>query len=151
MRKNNLILPWLTVICIVISLAACDTFSSVEYKIYNKTTDTVTVDMHEELLTSPYEGFTIQQNDSVKVHYGIEDSIHVAVLAPDMVLLVHREWSGLYREELMVHFWRYIKSITIGDTELPSSQWDNESAWRVKIEGGRFSKNEYRYYEILLR
>lgn len=151
MKKNNLILPWLTAICILISLVACDTFTSVEYKIYNKTTDTVTVDMYEELLTSPYEGFTIQQNDSVKVHYGVDDSIRVAVLAPDMVLLVQQEWSGLYREELMVHYWQYIKSITIGDTELPSSQWDNESAWRMKTDGGRFSKNESRHYELLLR
>lgn len=142
---------WLVAIVVGLSLVSCDPLSSVEYKIYNKTADTVTVDMYKEILASSYKGYDIEENDSVTTHYGEEDSVSVAVLAPDMVLRVHEEWSGLYREERVIPLWKYIKSITVGETELPASSWNNESAWHLKTEGGKRFEGESRYYDIVLR
>ena len=72
---------------VMVSLASCDPVSSVEFKIYNKTTDTVTIVMYKEIMTSPYEGYTIIENDSVSTDYEA-DSCNVAVLAPEQVLQV---------------------------------------------------------------
>ena len=149
MKTIYSVLLWLAVVGFM--LASCDPMSSVEYKIYNKTTDTVAVDMHKEILSSVYHGYDIQENDSVTTHYGEEDSVYVAVLAPDMVLTVHNEWSGLYREERVIPLWKYIKSITVGENELPASSWDNEAAWHLKTEGGKRFEGESRYYSIILR
>ena len=92
MRKTySTILILVTLVAGVI-LTSCDPLSSVEYKVHNKTSDTVVVTMHNEILDSSYQGFDIQESDSVITHYGSEDSISVAVLAPDMVLTVHDEW-----------------------------------------------------------
>lgn len=149
MKTIYLVLLWLAVVSFM--LTSCDPMSSVEYKIYNKTIDTVTIDMHKEILASSYNGYDIEENDSVTTHYGEEDSVSVAVLAPDMVLSVHEEWSGLYREERVVPLWKYIKSITVGETELPTSSWDNEQAWHLKTTGGKRFEGESRYYDIILR
>ena len=51
----------MAVVAIVMSLASCDPMSSVEYKVYNKTADTVTVTMYKEILTSAYKGYTIRK------------------------------------------------------------------------------------------
>ena len=149
MKTIYSVLLWLAVVSFM--LASCDPLSSVEYKIYNKTADTVTVDMYKEILASSYKGYDIEENDSVTTHYGVEDSISVALLAPEMVLTVHNEWSGRYWEERVIPLWRYIKSITVGETQLPASAWDNESVWHLKTEGGKRFQGESRYYDIVLR
>lgn len=151
MRTINSTILWLTVMVVVMSLTSCDPMSSVEYKIYNKTTDTVTVAMYQEILSSSYGGYDIVENDSVTTHYGIEDSISVAILAPDQILVVHDEWDGLYREEQVIPYWKYIQSIKTGDSELPPNSWNNEPAWHLKTEGGKRFQGESRYYSLVLR
>ena len=149
MKKTNITLLT-ALLAVVLSLASCDPMSSVEYKIYNKTTDTVTVSMHKEIMTSSYKGYTIIENDSVSTAYEA-DSCNVAVLAPEQVLVVDNEWSGLYREEQVVPFWKYIISITKGETEVRPELWNNEAAWHLKTEGGGRFQDESRYYDIVLR
>ena len=139
------------VVAAIMALTSCDPISSVEYKIYNKTADTVAVDMYDEILSSSYAGFDIEENDSVTTHYGVEDSVSVAILAPDQVLCVHDEWDGLYREERIIPFWIYIISIKTGDKEFPRDSWDKESAWHLNTEGGKRFQGESRYYSIILR
>lgn len=135
-----------------LSLTSCDTMSSVDYKIYNMTEDSVTVTFYKEILVSPYEGYYIDENDSVTTFYGKEDSTYVAVLKPGQVLWTHNDWEGQYREERVVHLWEYIRSISIGEKELDPAAWNNEAAWHLKTEGGgRFSKEESRYYDLFLR
>lgn len=149
MKTIYSVLLWLAVVSFM--LTSCDPLSSVEYKIYNKTADTVTVDMYKEILASSYKGYDIEENDSVTTHYGEEDSVSVAVLAPEMVMTVHNEWSGRYWEERVIPLWEYIKSITVGETALPASAWDNESVWHLRTEGGKRFQGESRYYDIVLR
>ena len=149
MKRINISL-WIALLAVVMSLVSCDPMSSVEYKIYNKTTDTVTVAMYKEIMTSSYKGYTIIENDSVSTDYEA-DSCTVAVLAPEQILVVDNEWSGLYREELLIPFWRYIISITKGDTEIRPDLWNNEAAWHLKTEGGGRFEDESRYYDIVLR
>lgn len=150
-KRINCSARWLAMIAIVLSLASCDPMSSVEYKIYNKTADTVTVAMHKEILASSYQGYDIQESDSVITHYGSEDSVSVAVLAPDMVLTVRDDWSGLYHEEQVIPVWKYIKSVTVGKAELPAASWNTESAWHLRTEGGKRYQGESRYYSLTLR
>ena len=141
----------MAVVAMVMSLVSCDPLSSVDYKLYNKTNDTVTVTMYTEILSSAYGGYDIEENDSVVNHYGEDDSVSVAILAPDQVLWVHNEWNGLYREEQIVPFWKYIRSIKAGEKEFPADSWDNEAAWHLKTEGGKKFQGESRYYSIILR
>ena len=142
---------WLAVVATVMSLTSCDPLSSVEYNIRNMTSDTVSVTFYKEIMSSSYRGYDIEENDSVTTHYGSDSSV-VAILAPDQFLTVHREWNGLYREEQVVHAWKYIKSIAIGGNELAPESWNNESAWRHKTKGGgKFAKDESHYYELWLR
>lgn len=137
----------LAIVALVVSLTSCDTRSSVEYNIHNITSDTVTVSFHKEIMTSPYQGFDVEENDSVTTHYG--DSIAVALLAPNQHLKVHRQWDGLYREEQVVHAWKYIQSIKLGEAEVESAKWDNETAWNHRTKGGgNFSKEESHYYDL---
>ena len=141
----------LAVVAVVLSFTSCDTMSSLEYNIYNMTSDTVTVTFHKELMSSSFQGYDIVENDSVTTHYG-SDSCTVAVLAPDQHLTIHKEWEGLYREERVVHAWNYISSIKVGDNEVASSKWDNESAWYHRTKGGgKFAKEEFHYYDIWFR
>ncbi|MBR4828787.1 MAG: hypothetical protein IKZ92_03200 [Muribaculaceae bacterium] len=140
---------WVAVVAVLLSLASCDPISSVEYSIINKTSDTVSVTFYKEIMTSPYQGYDIEENDSVTIHYQ-NDSSKVATLAPDQRLSVHREWNGLYREELIVPIWKYIKSINTGDLELPAESWNKETAWYLKTEGGKRFQGESRYYSLLL-
>ena len=140
----------MAVVAIVMSLVSCDPLSSVDYKLYNKTNDTVTVTMYKEILSSAYGGYDIEENDSVVNHYGQDDSVSVAILAPDQVLSVHREWSGLYREEWVVPVWKYISSIKAGDTEVAPEQWDQESLWHLKTDGGKRFQGESRHYSLIL-
>ena len=151
MRTLHTATLWLMAAGLAALLCSCDPMASVEYKIYNKTADTVTVVMHKELLSSDYQGFDIQENDSVTTHYGKEDSISVAVLAPEMVLTVNNRWSGLYHEEQVIPLWKYITAIKVGTDELPAASWDNESAWHLKKEGGGRFEDEFRYYDLVLR
>ena len=148
MKSNHPILWWLTAFTVMVSFSACDTMSSVDYNIHNITADTVTVTFYRDLMTSPYQGYDIVENDSVTTH---QDSITVAVLAPNQYLIVQRQWSGLYREELVVPAWNYIASITVGDTALDRAQWTTESLWHVRTNGGRFVKDESRHYDLWLR
>ena len=141
----------MAVVAIILSLTSCDPLSSVDYTIYNKTSDTVTVAMYKEILSSSYGGYDIVENDSVTTHYGEADSINVAVLAPDQILWLHDEWNGLYREEQIVHFWKYIMSIKKGDEELSPDKWNNEPAWHLRTEGGKRFEGESRYYILTLR
>ena len=151
MRRITIAAMWLFLLAALTTLVSCDPMSHVEYNIHNISGDTVTVTFYKELMTSPYQGFDIKENDSVTTHYG-NDSVRVAVLAPNQHLSIHREWHGLYREEQVVHAWKYIKSITIGDTEAPSSTWDNEAVWHFRTEGGgNFAKEESRYYDLWFR
>lgn len=150
MRIFNISL-WLAVVAFVVSLASCDVMSSVEYNILNISSDTVTVTFHKELMSSSFQGYDIEENDSVTTHYG-NDSCVVAILAPNQHLKIYREWDGLYREELVVHAWRYISSIKIGDEEADSSFWDNEAAWNHYTKGGgNFAKEESHYYNLWIR
>ena len=135
----------------VVALVSCDPVSSVDYKMYNKTGDTVTIVMYKEILSSAYGGFDVVENDSVTTHYGEPDTIRVAVLPPDQILWVHDEWDGLYREEQIVPFWKYIQSIKTNEQEWPSDSWDNEQAWHLNTEGGKKFQGESRYYSIILR
>ena len=140
----------LAVAAVVVSLTSCDPFSSVEYNIHNISRDTVTVSFHEEIMTSPYQGFDVQENDSVTTHYG-SDSLTVASLAPNQHMKIHREWHGLYREEQVVHAWKYIKSIKLGENEVDSTAWD-EAAWHHRTKGGgNFAKDESHYYDLWFR
>jgi hypothetical protein len=141
---------WLTAVAVIMSLTSCDPLSSVDYSIYNKTSDTVTITMYKEIMVSSYHGYDIQENDSVVTHYE-GDSLNVAVLSPDMVLSVRHEWTGLYREEQVVPFWKYIKSIKVGDEELAPGVWNTESAWKMKTKGGGRYQGESRYYDLILR
>ncbi len=140
----------MAVVAMVMSLVSCDPLSSVDYKLYNKTNDTVTVTMYKEILSSAYGGYDIEENDSVVNHYGEGDTISVAILAPDQVLSVHREWSGLYREEWVVPVWKYISSIKAGDTEVAPEQWNQESLWHLKTDGGKRFQGESRHYSFIL-
>ena len=140
----------MAVVAMVMSLVSCDPLSSVDYKLYNKTNDTVTVTMYKEILSSAYGGYDIEENDSVVNHYGEDDSVSVAILAPDQVLSVHREWSGLYREEWVVPVWKYISSIKAGDTEVAPEQWNQESLWHLKTDGGKRFQGESRHYSFIL-
>lgn len=151
MRIINTAIVCITAIFAVLSLTSCDPMSSVDYKIYNMTGDTVTVDMYDEILESSYQGFSIEENDSVTTYYGPEDSITVAILGPDQVLWVHDDWHGLYREEWIVPVWTYIRSIEIADQELEARLWKSESAWHLKSEGGGFGEGESRYYSFFIR
>lgn len=137
-------------LAVVLSLVSCDPMSSVEFKIYNKSTDTVTVAMYKEIMTSSYEGYTIIENDSVSTDYEA-DSCNVAVLAPEQVLVVDNEWSGLYREELIVPFWKYITSIKKGENEVRPELWNNGAAWHLKTDGGGRFEDESRHYDIVFR
>ncbi|MBQ9820887.1 MAG: hypothetical protein IJM58_02070 [Muribaculaceae bacterium] len=150
---KNIKLPlWLAGLAVIsASLVSCDPVSSVDYKLYNKTSDTVTVAMYKEILSSSYGGFAIVESDSVTTYYGEADSVNVAVLAPDQVLWVHDEWDGLYREELVVPFWKYIKTIKTSDREWPSDSWDSEPVWHLETEGGKRFEGESRYYILTLR
>lgn len=141
---------WMALLAVVLSLVSCDPMSSVEFKIYNKSTDTVTVAMYKEIMTSSYEGYTIIENDSVSTDYEA-DSCNVAVLAPEQVLVVDNEWSGLYREELIVPFWKYITSIKKGENEVRPELWNNEAAWHLKTDGGGRFEDESRHYDIVFR
>ena len=134
----------MAVVAMVISLVSCDPLSSVDYKLYNKTNDTVTVTMYKEILSSAYGGYDIEENDSVVNHYGEDDSVSVAILS------VHREWSGLYREEWVVPVWKYISSIKAGDTEVAPEQWNQESLWHLKTDGGKRFQGESRHYSLIL-
>ena len=96
---------WLIIIAFLSTLAACDTMSSVEYNIHNMTSDTVSVTFYKELMSSPYQGYEIEENDSVTTRYD-NDSVTVARVAPNQHLKIHREWHGLYREEFVVHAWK---------------------------------------------
>lgn len=140
----------MAVVAMVMSLVSCDPLSSVDYKLYNKTNDTVTVTMYTEILSSAYGGYDIEENDSVVNHYGEDDSVSVAILAPDQVLSVHREWSGLYREEWVVPVWKYISSIKAGDTEVAPEQWNQKSLWHLKTDGGKRFQGESRHYSLIL-
>ena len=140
----------MAVVAMVISLVSCDPLSSVDYKLYNKTNDTVTVTMYTEILSSAYGGYDIEENDSVVNHYGEDDSVSVAILAPDQALSVHREWSGLYREEWVVPVWKYISSIKAGDTEVAPEQWNQESLWHLKTDGVKRFQGESRHYSLIL-
>ena len=140
----------MAVVAMVMSLVSCDPLSSVDYKLYNKTNDTVTVTMYKEILSSAYGGYDIEENDSVVNHYGEDDSVSVAILAPDQVLSVHREWSGLYREEWVVPVWKYISSIKAGDTEVAPEQWNQESLWHLKTDGVKRFQGESRHYSLIL-
>ena len=151
MKTINAIVPWFAAICLLASLVSCDPLSSADFKLYNKTDDTVTVEMYKEILKSSYGGYTVIENDSVSTSYGQDDSVSVAILAPDQVLWVHNEWNGLYREEQIVPFWKYIRSIKAGEKEFPTESWDNEAAWHLKTEGGKKFQGESRYYSIILR
>lgn len=151
MRTIHYIASWMTLMCTILFLTSCDPVSSVDYKIYNKTADTVTIDMYKEILSSSYQGFDIVKNDSVTTHYGEQDTVSVAVLAPDMVLTVKREWSGLYREEWVVPVWKYIRSIIAGKTELPSTAWEDEAVWSLRTDGGGRFEGESRHYTLILR
>ena len=151
MKTVNYIAAWLTAVCILASLVSCDPLSSADFKMYNKTGDTVTVEMYKEILSSSYGGYSIVESDSVTTHYGEEDSVNVAILAPDQVLWVHQEWNGLYREEQIVPYWKYIRAIKKSDKEWPAESWDNEAAWHLKTEGGKRFQGESRYYSIILR
>jgi len=135
----------------IVTLVSCDPVSSVDYKVYNKTSDTVSITMYKDILTSSYGGFDIVESDSVTTHYGEADSIRVATLAPDQVLWVHKQWDGLYREDQIMDFWRYIRSIKKGDNELPADSWNNEQAWHLNTEGGKRFQGESRYYILTLR
>lgn len=148
-KKTDLTL-WTALLAVVLSFASCDPMASVEYKIYNKTADTVTVTMHKEIMSSSYMGYTIIENDSVSTDYEA-DSCNIAVLAPEQVLVVDHAWSGLYREEQVVPFWKYIISIKKGENEVRPELWNNEAAWHLKIDGGGRFEDESRYYDIVLR
>ena len=138
-----------SILAAVVSLTSCDPLSSVEYNIHNISKDTVTVTFHKEIMTSSYQGFEIEENDSVTTHHGGDSASAVAVLAPNQHLKVHKEWHGLYREEQVVHVWKYISSIKQGDAEVASSMWDNESAWHHRTKGGgNFAKDESHYYDL---
>ena len=149
MERINITLG-MAVLAVVMSLVSCNPMSLVEYKIYNKTADTVTVTMYKEIMTSSYKGYTIIENDSVSTDYEA-DSCNVAVLAPEQVLVVDNEWSGLYREEQVVPLWKYIISIKKGENEVRPELWNNEAAWHLKIDGGGRFEDESRYYDIVLR
>jgi len=150
MKFTNISL-WLIVLTLIVSLASCDPLSSVEYKIYNLTEDTVSVSFYKEIMASSYGGYAIEENDSVTTYYTAQDSIYVATLAPKQSLVAKYEWNGLYREEYIVPAWRYMKSITKGGAELDSLSWGTESAWTVKTSGGGFGEGESRYYQLLIR
>ena len=89
--------------------------------------------------------------DSVVASYGEDDSISVALLAPDQVLWVHDEWDGLYREERILPLWDFIQSIKSGNNEVPAELWNNEQAWHLNTEGGKRFQGESRYYSLILR
>lgn len=140
----------LAVIVATVMLCSCDPLSSVEYKIRNMSTDTVEVTFYKEIMLSNYHGYTIQVNDTLTVHHE-DDSCLVAVLAPSQLLWSQHEWHGLYREELIVPMYIYIKSITIGGTELPRESWNDVSKWKLKSTGGNFGQGESRYYDLWIQ
>ena len=151
MRRINISI-WMAVAGVIMLLTSCDTMTSLEYNIHNTTSDTVTVTFHKEIMSSAYAGYDVHESDSVTTHYDGSDSIYTAILAPSQQLTIHREWDGLYREEQIVHAWRYISSIKIGEVEAEPSMWDNESAWHHRTKGGgKFSKEESHYYDLWLR
>jgi len=136
------------------ALTACDPMSSVEYRIYNLTDDTVTISFYDEIMTSSFQGYTLEENDSVTTRFSPSqdnDSCLVAVLAPKRSMWAQYEWSGLYREEFIVPMWRYIKTITVGAAPLDSAKWGNESPWTLKVTGGKRFQGESRYYQLLVR
>lgn len=151
MRKITKTAIWLSLLALVATLASCHPVSSVDYRVHNLTEDTVTVTMYKEILTSAYQGYAIEENDSVIARYGENDSICVAVLKPKQVLWVHNDWEGLYREERIVPFWKYIKSIWVGDEERTPGSWENEQAWHLKTKGTIRFKGESRYYNLYVR
>jgi len=151
MSTINIAKRWLAMMAVVISLTACETSSSVEYNIHNVTTDTVIVTFFKSMMSSPYQGYDIIENDSVTTHYQA-DSCNIARVGPNQHLTIHKQWSGLYREDELIHAWRYIQSIHKGDVEVPAQQWDNQSAWHHRSQGGgNFEKNESHYYDLWFR
>ena len=142
---------WVAIVAVAMSLTSCDPMASLEYNVHNATSDTVTITFYKEIMSSSYQGFDIQENDSVTTHYG-SDSLTVASLAPNQHLKIHREWHGIYREELIVHAWEYIKSIRLGENEVDTTTWDNEAAWHHRTTGGgNFAKEESHYYDLWFR
>lgn len=150
MKSSRLAILCSLAVIILLSMASCDPMSSVEFDIYNKSGDTVTVNMYKEVMSSSFKGYTIVENDSVSTHYDA-DSCNVAVLAPDQVLKAQYDWSGVYREEFVVPLWKYIKSIKYGDVESAPALWDNAEAWVMKTKGGGRFEGESRYYSLILR
>lgn len=138
-------------LCALSMLASCDPLSSVEYRVRNMTEDTVLVDMYRQIMTSSYHGYVVEEGDSVVLTVLPEDSIYLATVLPGQCFVARHQWSGLYREELIVPAWRYFKSITVGDTRLDSLWWSNEQSWHLKTEGGRRAEGESRYYDLFLR
>ena len=151
MRRITISSMWLSLFAVITALVSCNTVSSVDYTVLNLTEDTVTVSMYKEILTSDYQGYVIEEGDSVIVRYGENDSITVAVLKPKQALQVHNDWDGLYREERIVPLWKYIKTITVGDTERAADTWDNESTWYLKKSGGGRFEDESRHYFLYIR
>ena len=142
----------LVLLAVVLALVSCDPMSSVEYKIYNMSTDTVAVSFYREVMSSSYQGYEITDlNDSVVSSLHAADSATVAIVEPNRCLKAHYEWGGLYREELIVPLWKYIISVTMGGVELAPESWNNASSWKVKTQGGGFGEGESRYYELWLR
>ena len=145
---------WLPVLALLtMAMSSCDPLSSVEYKIYNLTEDTVAVSFYKEIMTSPYQGYSVEENDSVTTDYNTSqgnDTILVATLAPKRTLTLSYEWWGLYREERIVPAWKYIKAMVMGDKEADPSAWNDESRWTMKSKGGGFGEGESRYYQLLL-
>lgn len=151
MKTINSIILALVAVAVAMSLTSCDPFSSVEFNVHNMTSDTVAVTFHSAIVTSPYQGYDIVENDSVTTHYE-NDSNLVAILIPGQHLTISREWDGLYRDDQVVPAWKYITAIKIGDTELDPTRWNNESSWHLKTDGGgRFTEKESRYYDLYLR
>lgn len=140
----------LAITALMAALVACDPLSSVEYNVHNISGDTVEVTFYREIMTSPYQGYSVIENDSVTTRYQ-SDSAVVAVLAPNQWLTVQHEWHGLYREEYIVPAWRYIHSITQGHDTVPQAHWADESLWHVRTTGVHFGKGESRYYDLWLR
>lgn len=142
---------WLSILAALTALVSCNPVSSVDYRVLNLTEDTVTVTMYKDILTSDYQGYVIEDNDTVLARYGKDDSVSVAVLKPKQALWVHNDWEGLYWEERIIPLWKYIKTIRVGDTERTASSWDNEESWYLKTDGGKRFEGESRHYFLYIR
>ncbi len=133
MKKTLLPLVWLAVVALLVS---CEETLSVEYHVYNYSTQNVTVCYTEQLKPA--------KDDTERRQYAADDSL--IVLPPGS----HKEWKydlGEFpkSQKLTIDYnvdgmgvtplWNRIKYIIIGEEEVDPDLYNDQSRWAFENDG----------------